>query len=75
VNELRNLTIGMLIRVAHAFDSRVESKLVRRKGAKLGRRRNGGEKGQKPQPPRPGRGRSRAEEIEKAAARMGARRK
>jgi hypothetical protein len=42
-NELRNLTIGTLIRVAHALGSRVEIKLVRRKGAKLGRR-NGGRK-------------------------------
>jgi hypothetical protein len=33
-NELRNLTIGTLIRVAHALDSRVEIKLVRRKGKK-----------------------------------------
>jgi plasmid maintenance system antidote protein VapI len=41
-NEPRNLTIGTLIRVAHALGSRVEIKLVRRKGAKLGRRRNGG---------------------------------
>ena len=38
-NEPRNLTIGTLIRVAHALDSRVEIKLVRRKGAKAGRRR------------------------------------
>src|SRR5712664_3664491 len=41
-NEPRNLTIGTLIRVAHALDSRVEIKLVRRKGAKAGRRRAGG---------------------------------
>jgi transcriptional regulator with XRE-family HTH domain len=40
-NEPRNLTIGTLIRVAHALDSRVEIKLVRRKGAKAGRRRTG----------------------------------
>jgi len=33
-NEPRNLTIGTLIRVAHALDSRVEIKLVRRKGTK-----------------------------------------
>jgi transcriptional regulator with XRE-family HTH domain len=33
-NEPRNLTIGTLIRVAHALDSRVEIRLVRRKGAK-----------------------------------------
>ena len=43
-NEPRNLTIGTLIRVAHALDSRVEIKLVRRKGTKAGRRRNGGGK-------------------------------
>jgi DNA-binding Xre family transcriptional regulator len=41
-NEPRNLTIGTLIRVAHALDSRVEIKLVRRKGVKAGRQRNGG---------------------------------
>ena len=41
-NEPRNLTIGTLIRVAHALDSRVEIKLVRRKGTKAGRRRTGG---------------------------------
>jgi hypothetical protein len=35
-NEQRNLTIGMLIRVAQALDSRVEVKLVRRKGTKAG---------------------------------------
>jgi DNA-binding XRE family transcriptional regulator len=39
-NEPRNLTIGTLIRVAHALDSRVEIKLVRRKKG-VGRRRNG----------------------------------
>jgi transcriptional regulator with XRE-family HTH domain len=38
-NEPRNLTIGTLIRVAHALDSRVEIKLVRRKG----RNRDAGE--------------------------------
>jgi DNA-binding XRE family transcriptional regulator len=43
-NEPRNLTIGTLIRVAHALDSRVEIKLVRRKGTKAGRRRTGGGK-------------------------------
>ena len=43
-NEPRNLTIGTLIRVAHALDSRVEIKLVRRKGRKAGRRRAGGGK-------------------------------
>jgi len=43
-NEPRNLTIGTLIRVAHALDSRVEIKLVRRKGAKAGRGRTGGGK-------------------------------
>ncbi len=43
-NEPRNLTIGTLIRVAHALDSRVEIKLVRRKGTKPGRGRNGGGK-------------------------------
>jgi DNA-binding XRE family transcriptional regulator len=43
-NEPRNLTIGTLIRVAHALGSRVEIKLVRRKGTKAGRRRNGGGK-------------------------------
>lgn len=41
-NEPRNLTIGTLIRVAHALDRRVEIKLVRRKGAKLGPRSGGG---------------------------------
>jgi transcriptional regulator with XRE-family HTH domain len=41
-NEPRNLTIGTLIRVAHALDRRVEIKLVRRKRAKAGRGRNGG---------------------------------
>jgi hypothetical protein len=40
-NEPRNLTIGTLIRVARALDSRVEIKLVRRKGTKAGRGRNG----------------------------------
>jgi plasmid maintenance system antidote protein VapI len=35
-NEQRNLAIGMLIRVAQALDSRVEVKLVRRKGTKAG---------------------------------------
>ena len=40
-NEPRNLTIGTLIRVAHALDSKVEIKLVRRKGTKTGRRRPG----------------------------------
>jgi DNA-binding XRE family transcriptional regulator len=43
-NEPRNLTIGTLIRVAHALDSRVEIKLVRRKGNKAGRGRTGGGK-------------------------------
>ncbi len=43
-NEARNLTIGTLIRVAHALDSRIEIKLVRRKGAKAGLGRNGGGK-------------------------------
>jgi transcriptional regulator with XRE-family HTH domain len=38
-NEPRNLTIGTLIRVAHALGSRVEIKLVRRKGVNAGRRR------------------------------------
>ena len=37
-NEPRNLMIGTLIRVAHALDSRVEIKLVRRKGANKGQR-------------------------------------
>jgi plasmid maintenance system antidote protein VapI len=47
-NEPRDLTIETLIRVAHALGSpsrlrvnRVEIKLVRRKGAKLGRRIGG----------------------------------
>ncbi len=40
-NEPRNLTIGTLIRVAHALGSRVEIKLVPRKRAKAGRGRNG----------------------------------
>jgi transcriptional regulator with XRE-family HTH domain len=39
-NEPRNLTIGTLIRVAHALDRRVEIKLVRRKKG-VGRGRNG----------------------------------
>ena len=50
-NEPRNLTIGTVIRVAHAMGStskfrvnRVEIKLVRRKGAKVGPRRSGGGK-------------------------------
>jgi DNA-binding XRE family transcriptional regulator len=43
-NEPRNLTIGTLIRVAHALDSRVEIKLVRRKAKKTGRRPNAGGK-------------------------------
>jgi len=43
-NEPRNLTIGTLIRVAHALDSRVEIKLIRRKGTKAGQRRTGGGK-------------------------------
>ena len=42
-NEPRNLTIGTLIRVAHALDSRVEIKLVRRKKGVV-RGRNGGGK-------------------------------
>jgi hypothetical protein len=42
-NEPRNLTIGTLIGVAHALDSRVEIKLVRRKGTKTGRRAKRGE--------------------------------
>jgi hypothetical protein len=42
-NEPRNLTIGTLVRV-QALDSRVEIKLVRRKGTKAGRGRNGGGK-------------------------------
>jgi len=36
-NEPRNLTIGTLIRVAHALGSSVEIKLVRRKRVKTGR--------------------------------------
>ena len=43
-NEPRNLTIGTLIRVAHALDSRVEIKLVRRRGAKARAGRVGGGK-------------------------------
>jgi len=43
-NEPRNLTIGTLIRVAHALGSRVEIKLVRRKGSKVVPRRSGGGK-------------------------------
>jgi len=43
-NQPRNLTIGTLIRVAHALGSRVEIKLVRRKGSKVARRRGGGGK-------------------------------
>jgi transcriptional regulator with XRE-family HTH domain len=41
-NEPTNLTIGTLIRVAHPLGSRVEIKLVRTKGAKLGRRSRAG---------------------------------
>ena len=48
-DEPRNLTIGTLIRVAHALGSpsrlrvnRVEIKLVRWKEAKVGRRNGGG---------------------------------
>jgi hypothetical protein len=41
-NEPRNLTIGTLIRVAHALGSRVEIKLVRRKVTKVRRRNRGG---------------------------------
>ena len=37
-NEPRNVTIGTLIRVAHALDSRVEIKLVRRSRARQGQR-------------------------------------
>ena len=40
-NEPQNLTIGTLIRVAHALDSRVEIKLIRRKRAKEEERANG----------------------------------
>ena len=40
-NEPRNLTIGTLIRVAHALGRRVEIKLARRKGTKARRRRGG----------------------------------
>ena len=40
-NEPRNLTIGTLIRVAHALGRRVETKLARRKGSKDGRRKGG----------------------------------
>ncbi len=40
-NGPQNLTIGTLIRVAHALDSRVEIKLVRRKRAKEEERANG----------------------------------
>src|SRR5712692_7008542 len=43
-NEPRNLSIGTLIRVAHALDSRVEIKLVQKRGMKGGRRRQGGRK-------------------------------
>jgi hypothetical protein len=43
-NEPRNLTIGTLIRVAHVLGSKVEIRLVRRKGTKVERRRNGGGK-------------------------------
>jgi transcriptional regulator with XRE-family HTH domain len=42
-NEPRNLTIGTLIRVAHALNRRVEIKLVHR-GKGSGRGRNGGGK-------------------------------
>jgi|ERR1700687_3223648 len=54
-NEPRNLTIGTLIGVAHALDSRVEIKLVRRKGRRRGGGRNGGKS--KPAAFRPGWGR------------------
>ncbi len=49
-NKSDNLTIGTLIRVAHALNSRVEIKLVRRKGTKAGRPRRRRVKSQKPQP-------------------------
>jgi transcriptional regulator with XRE-family HTH domain len=49
-NEPRNLTIGTLIRVAHALGSRVEIKLVPRKGIKRGQQRNGVGKVKRPQP-------------------------
>ncbi len=39
-NEPRNLTIGTLIRVAHALGSKVEIKFVRQKKAKRQRRRS-----------------------------------
>ena len=41
-NEPRNLTIGTLIRVAHALDRRVEIKLVRRRKGVLRGRDGGG---------------------------------
>ena len=49
-NEPRNLTIGTLIRVAHALDSTVEIKLVRRSGTKRGTRSKQRRKSQNPQP-------------------------
>jgi len=39
-NEPRNLTIGTLIRVAHALGSKVEIKLVKKKKVKHGSRRH-----------------------------------
>jgi transcriptional regulator with XRE-family HTH domain len=49
-NEPRNLTIGTLIRVAHALGSRVEIKLVRRSGTKREQRSKQRRKSQNPQP-------------------------
>ena len=76
-NEPRNLTIGTLIRVAHALDSRVEIKLVRRKGTKVGRRNGGGKvktRSLKPRggaaPPRPDRSR-RHGRLRHPASRLG----
>ncbi len=43
-NEPRNLTIGTLIRVAHALDSTVEIKLIRKNVTKQRPRRSGGAK-------------------------------
>src|SRR5580698_1554645 len=57
-NEPRNLTIGTLIRVAHALDRRVEIKLVRRKGAKAFQAHG-----------KPGRGRNERGESKPAAFR------
>lgn len=53
-NEPRNLTIGTLMQVAHALDSRVEIKLVWRKGTKAGAGRESKPAGFEPKAAAPG---------------------